>query len=330
MWRGGRNPEGWKLKASDASALGEDAPAPDDMEDKDEVAANHWILIKLGAGHSYAPEDGLTPPVPRFRDGINAFLQQTNLYLPSLHVVRLAHVVHVYYGFGDASGKQFGATLSESYSCRQQLSNPRQDSLGVCFRVGLWTPGEEEESSNYKERKNLVDTVLEEAGAGTLRNCKFFLFTDNSTAEGCFRRGNSNSRHLHALVLSLQTMEMMYGITIRVIHIFGKRIIVQGMDGCLYGSLIEGMMAGVDMLTFVDLSQCGINCHPPLLNWVHLWTGRPKLKALTPKGWFKEGHGTSGGVLDEHNIWIPSYFKMDQMFCERHCRRWLTWRWRSH
>jgi hypothetical protein len=41
---------------------------------------------------------------------------------------------------------------------------------------------EEEESSNYKELKNLVDTVAEEAGAGRLKNCKFFLFTNNSNA----------------------------------------------------------------------------------------------------------------------------------------------------
>ncbi len=266
MWCGGRDSKGWKLKTSNASSLGEDAPTPDGMEDKDEAVANHRILIKSGAGHTYTPEDGLTTPVPRFREDINALLQLTNFDLPPLHVVRPAHVVHVYYGFGDASGKQFGATLSESYSCRQQLSNPRQDSCGICFRVGLWMAEEEEESSNYKELKNLVDTVLEEAGAGRLRDCKFFLFTDNSTVEGCFYCGNSKSCHLHALVLLLQTLEMTYGMTIQVVHISGKRMIVQGTDGCLRGSLMEGVMAGVDMLTFFDLSQGGINCHPPLLD----------------------------------------------------------------
>ncbi len=42
--------------------------------------------------------------------------------------------------------------------------------------------------------------------------------------------------------------------------------------------------------------------------------GGPKLEALTPEGWFKESHGISGGVLDGHNIWIPSHCKRDQMF----------------
>jgi hypothetical protein len=102
--------------------------------------------------------------------------------------------------------------------------------------------------------------------------------------------------------------------TIHVVHISGKRMIAQGMDGCLRGSLMEGVMAGADMLTFVDLSRGGIDRHPPMLDWVRSWTGRPKLGALTPEGWFEEGHGISGGVLDGHNIWIPSHRKRDQMF----------------
>ncbi len=204
---------------------------------------------------------------------LSSQIQLLNFDLPPLHVVQPAHVVYVYYGFGDASGKQFGATLSESYSCRQQLSNPRQNSCGVRFRSGLWTAEEEEESSNNKELKNLVDTVAEEAGSGRLRNCEFFLFTDNSTAEGCFYLGNPKSRHLHALVLSLRTMEMTYGMTIHVVHISGKRMVAQGTDGCSRSSLMEGVMAGADMLTFVDLSQGGIECHPPLLDWVRSWSG---------------------------------------------------------
>ena len=137
MWHGGRDPEGWKLRPGYASALSEDASTPDGMEDEDEAAANHRIMIKSGAaGHAYAPEDGLTTPVPRFRDAINALIQLSNFDLPPLRVVWPAHIVHVYYGFGDASGKQFGATLSESYSCRQQLSNPLAEQLRRSVPLG--------------------------------------------------------------------------------------------------------------------------------------------------------------------------------------------------
>ena len=113
---------------------------------------------------------------------------------------------------------------------------------------------EEEESSNYKELKNLVDTVEGEATEGRLCDCGFFLFTDNSTAKSYFYRGNSKSWNLHALVLKLRTLEMTYRMTIHIVHISGKRMIAQGRDGCSRGSLMEGVIAGADMLSFVDLA----------------------------------------------------------------------------
>ncbi len=107
--------------------------------------------------------------------------------------MRPTQVVQVFYGFGDASGKQFGALLSQNYNCRARLAKGTKGQNGVRFRIGLWSAEEEEESSNYKELKNLVDTVDEEAKAGHLRNCKFFLFIDNSTAESYFYRVSSKS-----------------------------------------------------------------------------------------------------------------------------------------
>ncbi len=39
-------------------------------EDEDEAAVNHRLAVKLGEEHVYAPEDGLTTPVPHFKDDI--------------------------------------------------------------------------------------------------------------------------------------------------------------------------------------------------------------------------------------------------------------------
>ncbi len=112
-------------------------------------------------------------------------------------------MVQVFYGFGDASGKQFGATLSKNYNCRGRLTDSSTDGICVRFRIGIWSPEEEEESLNYKELRNLVDTINEELVAGRLGDCKLFIFTDNLMAEGCFYQGISSSLHLHALVLEL-------------------------------------------------------------------------------------------------------------------------------
>ena len=104
--------------------------------------------------------------MPRFKDDIAALRQLTNFGLPPLRVVRPTQVVQVFYGFGDASGKQFGATLSQNYNCKAWLSKTRKDKRGIRFRIGLWSAAEEAERSNYKEIKNLVDTVSEKAKAG--------------------------------------------------------------------------------------------------------------------------------------------------------------------
>ena len=61
---------------------------------------------------------------------------------------------------------------------------------------------------------------------------------------------------------------MTYGLLIHVIHVSGKRMIAQGMDGCLRGSLMEGVMAGEDMLTFVDVTKTAVERHPPMLEWI--------------------------------------------------------------
>ena len=265
-------------------------------------------------GIDHAPRDGFTRAAPRFEDDIKALIRLTRFELPPLRVVCPSQVVHVYYGFGDASGNQFGATISHDYNCKARLSNELEHCRGVRFRIGLWSASEEEESSNYKELSNLVQTIATETTTGRLRDCEFFLFTDNSTAEGCFCKGTSKSKRLHALVLSLWLLELEYGMTIHVVHISGKRMIAQGTDGCSRGSLMEGVMAGADMFTFVDLVRSAIERHPPLLEWVRTWSGRPTLTPLSPEGWFEEGHGIVGGSLDCNNVWIPSYGKGGKMF----------------
>jgi hypothetical protein len=84
-------------------------------------------------------------------------------------------------------------------------------------------------------------------------------------------------------------------------------MIAQGTDGCSRGLMMEGVMAGMDMLSFIDLGRTAVKHHPPLLDWVRLWTGRMDLEPLTPGGWFKEGHRIRGGTLDKHKIWIPMH-----------------------
>jgi hypothetical protein len=215
-------------------------------------------------------------------------------------------VVQVFYGFGGALGKQFGAALLKNYNCQGQLSGTGTDSSGIRFHIGLWSPKEKEEILNYKELRNQVVIVCEETMSGRVKDCELFIFTNNSMLEGCFYQGNSKSACLYALVLELWVFEMTCGITIHNIHISKHWMIAQGTDGCLRGSMMEGVMLDQDMLLSIDLARTAVECHSPLLTWVCAWTDQPKLEPLTLEGWFDEGHGIRGEYLDKHKVWIPT------------------------
>ena len=98
---------------------------------------------------------------------------------------------------------------------------------GIQGRFGLWASDVEDESSNYRELRNLVETVEEEATAGHLINGELWLFTDNSTAESCFSQGGSSSKLLHELVLRLRKLEMDYGFALHVVHVAGSRMMLR-------------------------------------------------------------------------------------------------------
>ena len=68
------------------------------------------------------------------------------------------------------------------------------------------------------------------------------------------------------------------------------------------------------MLTFIDLGRSAVERHPPLVDWVRSWSGRPSLSPLSPEEWFEEGHGIVGGSLDRTGVWMPNYGKGGKMF----------------
>ena len=328
-WRGGRDEEGWKVKEDEASVASVESVTEMDVtragdhgvnlsraaryvpcEDEDAAAMEYQWRRRVhleGLQGLHAPPSGTTRAVPRLKSDVAALRKLASEAKPPLRVVRPSMAVEVFYGFGDASGKQFGATLARDLNCQSKLSSPREGEDGLRYRFGVWTAEEQDESSNYKELSNLVETLTEEARAGRLRDAEVFLCTDNSVSEGSFYRGTSKSRKLHELVLKLRVLEMEFGLTIHLIHVAGTRMIAQGTDALSRGSLLEGVMAGRSMLSFLDLDKTAIERSPRLLDWVREWTQLGSLEPLTPEGWFEEGHGIVGGAKDARGVWIPKH-----------------------
>jgi len=268
--------------------------------------------------------------VPRFGTDSEALKQFFGPPMPPVRRVRCRIVIECFYGFGDASGTGFGSTFAEG-----------QAGYRIHYRFGQWCTEISEESSNYRELRNLVDAVEEWVTAQSLRGVEIFLFTDNSTAEGAFWKGNSSSRKLFELVLRLKKLEWEFGLTLHVVHVAGKRMIAQGTDGMSRADFTEDVMAGHPMGDYVPL-HLGVGARSQqLLDWVVGWLGglgmglgEPSI--LEPEDWFGRGHGV--GI----HVWAPPPAAADvvveQLGKARHKRpsglhvvvvpRLMTGRWR--
>ncbi len=102
---------------------------------------------------------------------------------------------------------------------------------------------------------------------------------------------------------------MEHGFTLHVVHITGTRMIAQGTDGLSRGILLEGVVRGEDMLSFIDIARTALERHPGLLDYVKSWVD-PVLgtsKVLTTKEWFQEGHEITGGKEESKGVWIPRH-----------------------
>jgi hypothetical protein len=285
MWRKDRDSEGWRLCGTPARSQ--------ETEEEDHDEPGSHVLLQDDLNETVdqdGSESGLTPAAPRFKQDLEALLHLTEGDQPRARKVRSKNRATAYYGFGDASSGGFGATVARPG--------------GLHGRFGLWGRDEETKSSNYCELRNLVDTVEDKAKEGYLKDGELWLFTDNLTAESCFYKGGSSSKLLHELVLRLRKLEMDFGFTLHVVHVAGTRMITKGMDGLSRGIMLEGVVKGEDMSSFVDLSKTALERHPALLEFVRSWT-TPILgesKVLLVEEWFQEGHGITGGSKDRRGI----------------------------
>ena len=95
------------------------------------------------------------------------------------------------------------------------------------IRVGVWGYDQDEESSNWKEFKNVLLTIQMEVENGGCFRSELFLFVDNSVVEAAYDKGNSSSKALFDLVVELKVLEFHSESVFHIIHVSGKRMIVK-------------------------------------------------------------------------------------------------------
>jgi hypothetical protein len=148
------------------------------------------------------PKDVL--PVTRLEWDLKALQSILSAKHPPELMIRTLKVYNVIYGFGDASGKGFGRTVTSK--------------SGTKYRIGIWEPDAEGNSSNWREFENIVESLEEEAACGNVKGAVVYMFTDNSTCEAALYKGNSSSPKLFDLVLRFRKLEMDQGAHFRVAH----------------------------------------------------------------------------------------------------------------
>ncbi len=145
--------------------------------------------------HTASPD--YVQPVPRFKGDLRALRELTEPTAPPKRRIRSKNVIRVEYGFGDASGKGFGSTIT--------LNNK------LLWRAGQWLASYEEESSNLRELENIVRALEEYYEETQERDIELFMCTDNFVTECAFFKGTSSSELLFDLVLRLRVLELHAG-----------------------------------------------------------------------------------------------------------------------
>ena len=227
--------------------------------------------------------------VPRLLQDLQVLQQMFQLDSPTHVVIRSTKCFYLLYGFCDASGKGFGSTM---------LSKK-----GIRYRIGLWGADSDlENTSNWKEFENSVDTLKAEGVEGNLTDSIVFINSDNSTVEKAFYKGNSTSLKLFKLVVRTRLLESKYNCKVFISHVSGDRMIHQGTDGISRGLLDEGVSSGKDILSFIPFDEDALFRHSPVEDWVKSWSGK-HTETLTYEGCFHKGHDLEGGYRDENGYW---------------------------
>jgi len=276
-----RDEEGWKR--SDLEWIGY-------MEERLDTGKICQDEFELEMGKSFDPtfQPKRVKPVERFHTCFRALEKFFKNESPPIITHRSSNVQIIAYGFADASKGGFGASIEyQNYSK---------------FRVGVWGKDTEEDSSNFREFCNIVETIEEEEKLGNLRNVTLIMATDNSTVEAALYKGNSTSPKLFDLIVRFRHAELKSGGTFLVTHVSGERMKSQGTDGISRGEMKEGVSVGEYMMQFCPWGQNALERSTHLESWLKDTFGK-QVEFLSPDDWFRRGHDHSSKYKDTKGFW---------------------------
>jgi hypothetical protein len=218
VWRENRDAQGYRLPKVSEPLDNDHFDDRDPFEDEEERllvvgALDGEVTPALVDTPVLNPSPAMSgvPPktvgtVPRLQSDMDALEKIFSGNTPIQSIERpVSGARSVAFGGGDASREGFGSLVSP---------------LGVepLMRRGFWVCNE---SSNWREMRNLLEAIREEARRGRLVGFEVWLATDNSTAEASFYKGRSSSPELDSMVLELRLLAIAGNFVLRLVHIAG-------------------------------------------------------------------------------------------------------------
>ena len=218
-------------------------------------------------------------PVKRFWECLHVLLDFMEPEIPPQILVRSKNSLLVVYGFADASGSGFGSSILIHGEVR--------------YRIGTWGSDENDNSSNWRELGNLVESMEKAGKQGWLSGATVLLATDNEVAERALYKGNSSDEKLFGLVVRMKKLELKYGCVLLITHVAGTRMIDQGTDGISRGRMDKGVACGQRMLEHCPWGKTALEVSSKLYGTLNYWCGK-KFKILSPEDWYEAGHDIRG------------------------------------
>ena len=180
-------------------------------------------------------------PVEQLYSDVKYLAELLDLSSPPRQRMRASETA-CFYLPGNASGSGFGSALIGE--------------AGIEYEAGTWDSAWREESSNFREADNLVQKVEDLVRGGKLGGHEIFVFTDNFVFESTFYKGYSKvSPKLSDIIMRLHKIERDGDLILHVVHVAGTRMKSWGVDGLSRGDLMEGMMGGLDPLSFMPVAN---------------------------------------------------------------------------
>ena len=78
---------------------------------------------------------------------------------------------------------------------------------------------------------------------------------------------------------------MYHGLKLHLINVSGTRMIEQVIDGLSQGNQLEGVLSGVNMLSFVPIHESASCWEHLIIDWIRTCTYYPELEPLTEHKW---------------------------------------------